>query len=472
MDIFYNAELLSRVQFGFIALFHILWPPLTIGLALILLALEVTWVNTSKVYYYHLERFLTKIFLVNFGVGVISGLPMEFSFGTNWGGFSIASGDFFGNILGFETAMAFMLEAGFLGIMLFGWKRVGPKMHLFATAMVTFGSVLSAFWIMVANSWMQTPTGVTFQHGKFIINSYMDAIFNPDFIYGFGHMFTACLELSLVVTAGVSAYYLLHNRHTELFTSAFKWSVLTLLLVAPLQILIGDAAGGALEETQPAKLAAIEALWDTNKPGTGAPWSIVAAPNATLQKNDWEISVPYGASLIVTKSLTGTVRGLKDFVVADQPPIWMPFYGFRLMVAAGVFIAFMTLLTTWKLLRHRDSMRCDFIGQHRWMLRGWLLSIPAAYLAIEAGWIVREVGRQPWIVYGMMRTASGVSALPLSVVRWSLLTYVLLYSTIGISALVFMLKVLRKGPSFDSPPKKPTPRAVDNELSLTTGGRH
>ncbi|BBP03219.1 cytochrome ubiquinol oxidase subunit I [Sulfuriferula plumbiphila] len=472
MDLLHNPEFLSRAQFGFIALFHILWPPLTIGLALILFGLEAAWVKTGKVVYYHQARFWTKIFLINFGVGVISGLPMEFSFGTNWGPFSIASGDFFGNILGFETAMAFMLEAGFLGIMLFGWKRVSAGMHLFATGMVAFGSTLSAFWIMVANSWMQTPSGVEMQNGKLAITSYFDAIFNPDLAHGFGHMFMACLEISLVVTAGVSAYYLLNNRHRDFFLPAFKWSVLSLVLVAPLQILIGDSAGAALAQTQPAKLAAIESLWHTNKPGEGAPWAILAAPNPAAQKNDWEITVPDVTSLIVTHSLNGTVQGLTDFKPADQPPVLIPFYGFRVMVAAGGFIAFMALTTLWLLWRRRERMQPASVGQNKWLLRGWMLAIPAAYIAIEAGWLVREVGRQPWIVYGMMRTAQGVSKISVAVLQWSLLSFVVFYSAIGIAALVFMRGVLRKGPVFEDPPHQPARHADIVTQPVVVGGGH
>lgn len=455
MDWLQNPEFLARAQFGFIAMFHIMWPPLTIGLALILFGMEAAWVKTRNIFYFHQTKFWTKLFLINFGVGVISGIPMEFSFGTNWGPFSTSAGDFMGNILGFETAMAFMLEAGFLGIMLFGWNRVGPKMHLFATAMVAFGSTLSAFWIMVANSWMQTPTGVKLVDGKFVITNWLHAVFNPDLPYGFGHMFTAAVELSLVVMAGVSAYYLLKKRHVDFFRPAFKWAVVALCIVAPLQIFIGDSAGGALAETQPAKLAAIEAHWHTNKPGEGAPWALLAIPNQKAQKNDWALEIPDALSLIVTHSPTGKVVGLTDFKPQDQPPVWIPFYAFRLMVAAGVFVAVMALWTLWMLWRRRERMTAARISENKWLLRGWLLAIPAIYAAVEAGWMTREVGRQPWIVYGMMRTSEGVSNLPASTVLWSFVMYMLFYGVIGVAALVFMVRTIRKGPSFEPPPHPP-----------------
>ena len=452
MDWLQNPEFLSRIQFGFNAMFHILWPPLTIGLALVLFGLEAAWVKTRQPFYFHQVKFWTKLFLINFGVGVISGVPMEFAFGTNWAPFSTASGDFMGNILGFETAMAFMLEAGFLGVMLFGWERVGPKMHLFATAMVAFGSSLSAFWIMVANSWMQTPAGVKLVDGKFVITNWLHAVFNPDLPYGFGHMFVACIELSLVVMAGVSAYYLSKRRDTGFFQPAFKWAVIALVLVAPLQIFIGDSAGALLARTQPAKLAAIEAHWHTNQPGVGAPWALLAWPNQAKQKNDWALTIPDGLSMIVTKTMTGKVVGLTHFKPDDQPPVWIPFYAFRVMVAAGVFVALLALWTVWLLWRQRERMSPARISENKWLLRGWMLGIPAIYAALEAGWMTREVGRQPWIVYGMMKTSAGASKLPADVVLWSLLLFMLFYGVIGFAALKFMARVLRRGPGFETPP--------------------
>jgi cytochrome d ubiquinol oxidase subunit I len=215
----------------------------------------------------------------------------------------------------------------------------------------------------------------------------------------------------------------------------------------------------------------MEALWDTNKPGTGAAWAILADPNPAEQKNNWEISVPYVTSLIVTHSPTGTVQGLTDFKRADQPPVLAPFYGFRVMVAAGVFIAFMTLVTIWMLWRRKAQMQVDSVSSNKWLLRGWLWTIPAAYIAIEAGWLVREIGRQPWIVYGMMRTSEGVSRVPVSVLQWSLLSYVVFYTAIGVAALIFMRGVLRKGPVFEAPPHQPV-RHRDIEPKPVLEGGH
>ncbi len=464
MDFLTDATLLSRIQFALLAMFHILWPPLTVGLALILFALEALWVKTREVFYYHQARFWLRIFMINFGVGIISGIPMEFSFGTNWAPFSVASGDFLGNILGFETAMAFMLEAGFLGIMLFGWHRVSRGMHLFASGMVLLGSTLSVFWIMVANAWMQTPAGVELVNGKFVITDYAAAVFNPDMAHAFWHMFIACIELSLVVVAGISAWYLLHQRETRFFLPAFKAAVMALLLIAPLQILIGDSAGGALAQTQPAKLAAIEAHWQTNPPGQGAPWAVLAIPDAANQRNAWALEIPDALSLIVTHSLDGRVQGLKDFAVEDQPPVWIPFYAFRVMVACGVFIALMALWTLWLVWRHKERLVPESIHRQRWLLRGWILAIPAVYLAVEAGWMVREVGRQPWVVYGLMRTEHGASLLPAEAVQWSLASFFLFYLAVGVAAFFFMRHVLRRGPLYEAPPSV----ARDKSLPMTS----
>ena len=258
---------LSRAQFAMTAIFHILWPILTISLSAFLLLVETLWVRTNDVMYYRHARFWAKLLVLNFAVGVVSGIPMEFQFGTDWEGFSRYTGEFFGNILGFEGAMAFMLEAGFIGVMLYGWGRVPRGVHLFATGMVAFGATLSAFWIMVANSWMQTPAGVSLSEGKLVVTDYVAAIFNPDMIWGVGHMWVAALETGAFVIAGISAFYLYRRRHPEFFLRSFKLALAALLVIAPLQIWLGDSSGVDVFHNQPAKGAAIEGYWHTNAPG-------------------------------------------------------------------------------------------------------------------------------------------------------------------------------------------------------------
>lgn len=462
MDFISDALLLSRLQFAFLATFHIIWPPLTIGLSLILLGLEIAWVRTHKLIYYHHLRWWLKVFLLNFGVGVVTGLSMEFAFGTNWGPFSIATGDFVGHILGFETVLAFMLEAGFLGVMLFGWGKVPKLLHLFATSMVTLGTVLSAFWIMVVSSWMQTPAGVEMIAGKIVVNDYWAAIFNPDFPFAFTHMMLACLQNSLVVVGGISAWYLLKKRDLPFFLPSFKAAAVGLAIVGVSQVLFGDLVGEHVAKHQPAKLAAMEAHWDTNKPGEGAPWTLLAIPDQANQRNLWALEIPNGLSLIVTKSPTGTVKGLKEFDRKDQPPIWMPYYAFRLMVGCGVFMAATAVFSLW--LWRRGKLQLDKISEQKWLLRAWIACIPAVYLALESGWIAREVGRQPWLVYGLLRTADGAAKLPASSVLWSFISYVVLYAVIGFTALWLGLRMVKKGPdlSLQAPVDPVAPRLASS----------
>jgi cytochrome d ubiquinol oxidase subunit I len=255
----FNHMILSRLQFAFTAMFHILWPVLTIGLSLYILFMEVMWVRSKDRVYYRQARFWMRLFILNFAVGVVSGIPMEFQFGTNWGVFSEAGGDIFGHLLGFEATMAFMLEAAFLSIMVWGWNRVSPPMHLFATSMVAFGSSLSAFWIMTANAWMQTPAGGSFESGRYIATSSLEAIFNADMPWAVSHMWVACLEVSIFVIGGISAWYLIKRKNVNFFLKSFKVVVIAAIIVTPLQIYLGDGSGQKVAETQPTKLGAMEA---------------------------------------------------------------------------------------------------------------------------------------------------------------------------------------------------------------------
>lgn len=436
--------MLSRLQFALTALFHIIWPVLTIGLSVFLVILEALWLKTKDPVYYRHCRFWSKLFLLNFTVGVVTGIPMEFQFGTNWGLFSIAGGDFFGHMLGFEAAMAFMLEATFFGIMMWGWKRVSPGMHFFSTLMVALGGSLSAFWIMVANSWMHTPTGGFFKEGKFVITSSFDAIFNPDMPWGVSHMWVAAVEISLFVLGGISAWYIRRGREVAFFSKSFKMALLSAILITPLQILLGDGAGVAVYKHQPAKLAAIEAHWHTNPPGEGAAWKVLAWPDVEKQDNAWEIDIPYGLSLIATKSPTGRVKGLRDFPRRDQPPVLIPYYAFRIMILVGVLLFFLMLWTIWAWRKGRLSLE-RIAGQRR-LLACWIAAIPLSYLAMEAGWITRELGRQPWILYGLLRTDESASLIPAKTVGASLAVFSFLYPLLFILFLIFAARLLARGP--------------------------
>jgi cytochrome d ubiquinol oxidase subunit I len=445
MDMWFDHVTLSRVQFGLTALFHILWPVLTVGLSLFLVVVETLWLRTRDTDYYYHARFWSKLLLLNFGIGVVSGVPLEFQFGTNWSGFAVASGDFMGNILGFEAAMAFMLEAGFIGIMMFGWQRVAPGIHLFATVMVAIGASLSAFWIMAASAWMQTPAGVHLEQGRFVVDSYFDAIFNPAMLASVAHMWVACLETSLFVIGGISAWYLLRGRDVSFFLKSFKLAVIGAGIVTPAQIIVGDASGLVVAEHQPAKLAASEAHWETNSPGTGAAWSLLAWPDPDAQRNRWAIEIPAVLSLLTTHSFTGRVAGLKEFARADQPPVLVPFYVFRIMMAVGFWLLLLTVWTLWRWRRGRALER------ERRLLGLWLAALPLGYIAVEAGWLLREVGRQPWVVHGLVRTADAASALPAGAVAASLFAYLVIYGTLLMVFLVFARRLVRHGPDLTTP---------------------
>jgi cytochrome d ubiquinol oxidase subunit I len=445
MEILQDHIFLSRLQFAFTAMFHIIWPVLTIGLSIFLVVMEAGWVITGKEWYYRHARFWMRLFLLNFAVGVVSGIPMEFQFGTNWSEFSRAGGDIFGHLLGFEASMAFMLEAAFIGIMAFGWNRVSPGMHLFATAMVAFGGSLSAFWIMAANSWMQTPVGGEFVNNRFVLQDNFAAIFNPDAFWGITHMWTACLEISLFVIGGISAWYLLRGRHPEFFLTSFKMMVAAAVFVTLFQLWTGDGAGKSVFHNQPAKLAAIEGHWETNPPGEGAAWNIAAWPDKSLQDNRWEIAVPYALSLITTHSFTGQVRGLREFAPEDQPPLLMTFYSFRIMLFIGMALILLMLWSLWAW--KKGDLTVERIGSRKWLLYSWIAALPLSYVAMEAGWITREVGRQPWVIEGVLRTEEGASKLPAGTIAASLLGFAVIYLVLFVIFLVFARRILNKGPA-------------------------
>jgi cytochrome d ubiquinol oxidase subunit I len=396
---------------------------------------------------------------LNFSVGVVTGLPLEFEFGTNWATFSHFAGGFFGNILGFEGAMAFMLEAGFLGIMMFGWNRVPAPMHLIATIMVAVGASMSAFWIMVANSWMQTPAGGHVENGQFVVDSYLKAILNPDMPWGVSHMWVACLETSLFVIGGISAWHLLRGRDLAFFRKSYLLAVLLAVIVTPLQIWLGDSSGKLIFQEQPAKGAAIEGHWDTNPPGQPAAWALVAWPDQAKQRNDWQVAIPGALSWLATGSVDGRVIGLRDFPTSNQPPL-LPviFYAFRIMAGIGFLLFFLMLWTGWALLRGR--LRIETIGAQKNLLRAWVAAIPLGYIAVDMGWTVREVGRQPWIIYGLLRTNDAVSNLPIASVGFTTIGFFLIDLLLLAIFIRFAWRIARSAPDFNQPVPRREPRQL------------
>jgi cytochrome d ubiquinol oxidase subunit I len=312
--------------------------------------------------------------------------------------------------------------------------------------MVAFGGSLSAFWIMAANSWMQTPLGGEFIDNKFLLTDTFAAIWNPDAFWGITHMWLACLEISLFVIGGISAWYLLRGRHTEFFLTSFKMMLAAAVLVTTLQVVVGDGAGKSVYHHQPAKLAAMEAHWQTNPEGQGAAWKILAWPDKKLQDNTWAIELPYALSLITTLSPTGRVTGLHDIPIEDRPPLLLPFYSFRIMLGIGIALVMLMLWSLWAW--RKGDLVPERIGRQKWLLWSWVAAIPLSYIAMEAGWVVREVGRQPWVIQGVLRTEQGVSRLPPETVAGSLLGFMGIYCLLFILFLVFARRLLNNGPDF------------------------
>ncbi|MFM8604754.1 MAG: cytochrome ubiquinol oxidase subunit I [Cyanobium sp.] len=466
-----DTLVLSRLQFALTAIFHMLWPVLSTGLAIFLVVLEGFWLRTGNPLYYRQARFWAKLYVLNFGIGVASGLPMEFLFGTIWARLSEFVGDFFGSVLGFEGAMAFMLEAGFLGIMLFGWNRVPAAIHFLATVMVAFGANLSVFWILSANSWLQTPAGGTFSEGHFHVQNYFAAINNPFMLRSVLHMSLATVETSMLVVAAVSCWWLLRRGAAEavrsFFAFSFQLALVILLVVAPLQVVAGHESALQVAEHQPTKLAAIEGLWSSEPAGSSPAWSLLVAPDEASGRNRWNLAVPGAFSWILEgrSSLSHEVRGLNSWP-ADQRPrmVGLLFYSFRLMAGIGIAITLLLALTL--LLWWRRGPSADTLSSFPWLGWAWILAAPAGYLAIEAGWLVRCVGRQPWTVYGQLRTAEAASQLPAGEVLASLSTFAVLYAVLLGCALWFGSRIIRRGPDLSlMPPVQGVPQEAAIEPS-------
>ncbi len=452
MDFLSDTVVLSRMQFALTAIFHMLWPVLTTGMGIYLVIVEGLWLKTRDPDYYHHARFWAKLYVLNFGIGVATGVPMEFQFGTNWAPFSEAVGDFFGSVLGFEATMAFMLEAGFLGIMLFGWERVHPIVHYSATILVAFGANLSTFWILSANSWMQTPAGGEIIDGKFVVSDYFQAIFNPFMAVSVSHMFLATLETSLFVIGGISAWYIFNKRHEAFYSKALKIVLAIAIAVAPLQIYVGHLSGEQVYHKQPTKMAAMEAQWESIPAGQAADWSIVALPNEKAENNSWEIKVPNGLGYILElkKELSEPLQGLKEFAPEDRPHmLGLIYYSFRIMIAIGFFLAGLMLVSLLQWLRGKLSP--ENIGQQRWLMAAWIFAAPLGYIAVESGWIVRCVGRQPWTVYGQIRTVDAASNIPSGNVLTSLTGFATVYALLFFCALYFGSRIIRQGPDLARP---------------------
>lgn len=432
-----EALFLSRLQFGWVISFHIIFPALTIGLASWLVFLEAWWLKTRSEPIRDLLFFWMKVFSISFGVGVVSGIVMSFQFGTNWAGFSTAAGNIVGPLLNYEVLTAFFVEASFLGVMLFGWNRVSHKVHFASTIMVALGTLASTFWIMSANSWMQTPAGYTLVDGVFYPESWWDIIFNPSFLYRLPHMVAAAFLSTAFIIGGVSAAYLLRGKFIKQAKFSLKCAIIFVAIMAPLQIVIGDLSGQQVLRDQPAKLAAMEGHWQSD--GKQTPLVLFAIPNETAERNDYALEIPHLGSLILTHSWNGTISSLSDFDKSERPPVAIPFYAFRIMVALGVLMLIVAWLGLWRW--HRQTLT-----RSRLYLQSWLWMMPSGFIALLAGWWVAEVGRQPWTVYGLLRTADSASLVPAGSVMASLIIYILVYVSLFGFVSWYLFKMLRTGP--------------------------
>ncbi|KAA5607203.1 cytochrome ubiquinol oxidase subunit I [Roseospira marina] len=448
--------LLARIQFAFTVSFHILFPTLTIGLAWFLVTVEALWLRTHNPVYKSLYLFWAKLFALAFGMGVVSGLVLSYQFGTNFSRFSDATGPVLGPLLSVEVLTAFFVEAGFIGVMLFGWRKVGNRLHFLATILVSIGTINSAFWVLAANSWMHTPAGVEWIDGRAVVQDWWAVIFNPSMPYRVTHMVLASFLTGAFVVAAVSAWHLVRRHHEAVARKGLSLGLLLAAIVAPTQLLVGDQHGLNTLEHQPMKVAAMEGLWETER---GAPLLLFALPDQDAQENHAEIGVPNVASLILTHDWTGEVRGLNEVDRADQPPVATVFFSFRIMVAIGLWMIALSALGVW--LRWRGQLFST-----PWLHWACILSGPSGFVATIAGWMVAEVGRQPYTVYGILRTTESASPVASGAVATSLVSFIVVYSGLLVAFLWYAARVVRAGPpapdADDTPDVTPsrTPRAA------------
>ncbi|THD37184.1 MAG: cytochrome ubiquinol oxidase subunit I [Sphingomonas sp.] len=433
-----TAILLARIQFGFTVSFHFIFPSFSIGLASYLMVLEGLWLWTKKPLYLDLFRFWVKIFAVAFAMGVVSGIVMSYQFGTNWAAFTDKAGPVIGPLMAYEVLTAFFLEAGFLGVMLFGMKRVGPGLHFAATCMVALGTFISAFWILSANSWMQTPTGFAINaQGQFVVaGSWASVIFNPSFPYRLVHTVIAAYLTTSLVVGACGAWHLLRDGGNAHHRKMFSMAMWMAALVAPVQILAGDAHGLNTLEHQPAKVLAIEGDYDPSP--SGAPLVLFGLPSNTDGTVHYKVEVPKVGSLILRHDPNAPLPGLKDFPRDQWAPVPVVFWSFRVMVGLGFA---MLGLGLWSLVARWLKKLYDW----KWLHRAAIVMGPAGFVAVIAGWVTTEVGRQPWTIYGLLRTSESASPLAAPAVATSLAAFAIVYFAVFGVGVWYILKLMQKG---------------------------
>lgn len=431
-----DPVLLSRLQFAFVIAFHFLLPAFTIGLASYIAVLEGLHLATKNPIYLRISNFWIKIFAVAFGMGVVSGIVMPFQLGTNWSRYADVTANVLGPLMTYEALMAFFLESAFLGVLLFGRKLVPRWAHCFAAVMVAIGTLFSAFWILAANSWMHTPAGFAIVDGRFVPTDWIRVIFNPSFPYRFMHTVVAVYLATAFTVIGIAAWYLRHGRFVAEARVMVAMGVLLATLLVPMQIVLGDRHGLNTLKYQPQKLAAMEGLWET---GAGVPAILFALPDQAAEKNRAEFAIPKLGSLYLTHSFDGVVRGLKDFAPEDRPPVWLVFFAFRIMVGMWGIMAALTAWAWWLAWRKRLFVTPLYLRVATW-------AIPVGYVAITAGWTTTEVGRQPYVVYGLLRTVQAVSpSLTGGDVLTSLLMYLAVYLVVFGAGAHYLVRLVQRG---------------------------
>ena len=430
-----DTLLLSRLQFAVATIFHFFFVPLTLGLSVIIALMETKYARTGDEDYRRMAKFWGKIFLMNFAVGVVTGITLEFQFGTNWSRYSEYVGDIFGSLLAIEATAAFFLESTFIAVWHFGWKKLSPKAHAACIWVVSIASSLSAVWILIANSWMQHPVGYTLRNGRAELTDFMAVVIQKHAIFAILHTLAGAFIVGGFFVMGVSAWYILRNREKTLFTKSFRLALGFALIFSVMEVALGHIKGESMTEAQPIKLAAAESHWET---GTNVPMYLILIPDPENERNAVQALAVPGMLSFMAKGRTGAeVVGLKDVPREDRPPVWPVFLAFRGMVGLGFLFAFLTILG-W-LYRNR-------LEQHKSYLRFMLYAIPLPYIACQLGWIVTELGRQPWIVYHVMRTSDAVSPVAPGNVLVSLIAFTVVYSLLGALNFYLIVRFIKNGP--------------------------
>jgi cytochrome bd ubiquinol oxidase subunit I len=441
-----DGVIAARVQFAVTIGFHILWPAYTIGIAGFIVIVSALWLRTGRQVYRDLLRFWIHLFALGFAMGVVTGVVMSYEIGTNWSVFAERTANVIGPFFAYEVLMAFFLEAGFIGIMLFGMNRVGPRLHFAACVAVAVGTTISAFWILAANSWMHTPAGFALDpDGRFQVVSWWDAVFSPSFPYRFAHMVSAAYIAGTFVVIGVNGFYLWRGRHVEFARAGFSVAMWIALLLVPAQALIGDLHGRNTLAHQPVKVAAMEGDWETRR---GQPLVVFAWPDEAAESNKYEFSIPKLGSLILTHEWDGLVPGLKSVPASERPPVPAVFFAFRAMV--GIWCVLFAIVVVGAWLRWRGRLY-----DTRWFAFVCAFSSPLPFMAVLSGWIVTEVGRQPYVVYGHLRTADAVSPVHHAAVFGSLAMIVALYAVLLLAFFWYATKTVLRGPQVDDPAAQP-----------------